>query len=41
MKNQVALKEKVIQEALKLFSLRGFLITSIHDIMRGGDHIKG
>ena len=41
MKNSIALKEKIILESLKLFSLKGFLSTSIHDIMREAKTSKG
>ena len=41
MKNSVALKEKIVLESLKLFSLKGFLSTSIHDIMREAKTSKG
>ena len=35
------LKEKIIHESLKLFSLKGFLGTSIHDILEAADTSKG
>ena len=35
------LKEKIIQESLKLFSLKGFLSTSIHDILEAANTSKG
>jgi len=35
------LKQKIIHESLKLFSLKGFLSTSIHDIMREAGTSKG
>ena len=35
------LKEKIIHESLKLFSLKGFLSTSIHDILESADTSKG
>jgi len=41
MQNMIALKEKIIRESLKLFSLKGFLSTSIHDIMREAKTSKG
>ena len=41
MENQVNLKEKIIRESLKLFSLKGFLSTSIQDIMREANTSKG
>lgn len=41
MKNSIALKEKIVRESLKLFSLKGFLSTSIHDIMREARTSKG
>jgi len=41
MKNSVALKEKIVLESLKLFSLKGFLSTSVHDIMREAKTSKG
>ncbi len=37
----MALREKIIQESLKLFSLKGFLSTSIQDIMQGAKTSKG
>jgi len=40
-KNSIALKEKIVRESLKLFSLKGFLSTSIHDIMREARTSKG
>ena len=41
MENCVTLKEKIIQESLKLFSLKGFLSTSTQDIMREAKTSKG
>jgi AcrR family transcriptional regulator len=41
MKNSMVLKEKIVRESLKLFSLKGFLSTSIHDIMREAKTSKG
>jgi TetR/AcrR family transcriptional repressor of nem operon len=41
MGNEIALKEKIIRESLKLFSLKGFLSTSIQDIMRETKTSKG
>ena len=41
MQNTIALKEKIIRESLKLFSLKGFLSTSIHDIMKETRASKG
>jgi TetR/AcrR family transcriptional repressor of nem operon len=41
MENSKALKEKIIHESLKLFSLKGFLSTSIQDIMRQANISKG
>ncbi|RPJ04337.1 MAG: TetR/AcrR family transcriptional regulator [Deltaproteobacteria bacterium] len=41
MQNPLALKEKIIRESLKLFSLKGFLSTSIHDIMEETEVSKG
>ena len=41
MKNSSALKEKIIQESMKLFSLKGFLSTSVQDIMREAKTSKG
>ncbi len=41
MENSRALKEKIIHESLKLFSLKGFLSTSIQDIMRQANISKG
>jgi len=35
------LKDKIIQESLKLFSLKGFLSTSIHDILEAAGTSKG
>jgi AcrR family transcriptional regulator len=35
------LKEKIIHESLKLFSLKGFLGTSIHDILAAANTSKG
>jgi len=35
------LKEKIIHESLKLFSLKGFLSTSIHDIIMAANTSKG
>ena len=35
------LKENIIFESLKLFSLKGFLSTSIHDILTSADTSKG
>jgi AcrR family transcriptional regulator len=35
------LKEKIIHESLKLFSLKGLLSTSIHDILEAADTSKG
>jgi AcrR family transcriptional regulator len=41
MKSSIALKEKIIRESLKLFSLKGFLSTSIQDIMKEAKTSKG
>ncbi len=41
MENLVNLKERIVQESLKLFSLKGFLSTSIQDIMREANTSKG
>jgi TetR/AcrR family transcriptional repressor of nem operon len=41
MQNEIALKEKIVRESLKLFSLKGFLSTSIQDIMRETKTSKG
>lgn len=41
MEDTVALKEKIIHESLKLFSLKGFLSTSTQDIMRVAKTSKG
>jgi len=41
MEDTVALKEKIIHESLKLFSLKGFLSTSTQDIMREAKTSKG
>ena len=35
------LKEKIVQEGLKLFSLNGFLNTSMNDILKAADTSKG
>ena len=35
------LKGKIVHESLKLFSLKGFLSTSIHDILEAADTSKG
>jgi TetR/AcrR family transcriptional repressor of nem operon len=37
----MSLKEKIIHESLKLFSLKGFLSTSIHDILEAAHTSKG
>lgn len=37
----MGLKEKIIHESLKLFSLKGFLSTSIHDILEASNTSKG
>ncbi|MDM8524167.1 TetR/AcrR family transcriptional regulator [Desulfococcaceae bacterium HSG8] len=37
----MVLKEKIIHESLKLFSLKGFLSTSLHDILKAADVSKG
>jgi AcrR family transcriptional regulator len=41
MEDTVALKARIIQESLKLFSLKGFLSTSIQDIMKETSASKG
>lgn len=41
MQNSKDLKGKIINESLKLFSLKGFLSTSIHDIMEKAHTSKG
>ena len=41
MENTATLKEKIIHESLKLFSLKGFSNTSTHDIMREAKTSKG
>ena len=41
MEDSATLKEKIIHESLKLFSLKGFLSTSTHDIMREAKTSKG
>jgi TetR/AcrR family transcriptional repressor of nem operon len=41
MKNPIDLKEKIVQESLRLFSLKGFLSTSIQDIMSVANASKG
>jgi AcrR family transcriptional regulator len=35
------LKEKIVHESLKLFSLKGFLNTSVHDILKAANTSKG
>ncbi|MBW1789141.1 MAG: TetR/AcrR family transcriptional regulator [Deltaproteobacteria bacterium] len=35
------LKEKIIRESLRLFSLKGFLSTSLHDILKAANTSKG
>lgn len=35
------LKQKIIRESLRLFSLKGFLSTSIHDILKAANTSKG
>ena len=35
------LKQKIIHESLKLFSLKGFLSTSLHDILKASKTSKG
>lgn len=37
----MSLKDKIIHESLKLFSLKGFLSTSIHDIIEAAHTSKG
>lgn len=37
----MALKEKIVQESLRLFSLNGFLSTSMTDILKGSGASKG
>jgi AcrR family transcriptional regulator len=37
----MSLKETIIHESLKLFSLKGFLSTSLHDIIRAANTSKG
>ena len=37
----MSLKEKIIHESLKFFSLKGFLSTSIHDILEAANTSKG
>ncbi len=37
----MSLKEKIVQEGLRLFSLNGFLSTSLHDILSAADASKG
>lgn len=37
----MGLKERIIHESLKLFSLKGFLSTSIHDILEASNTSKG
>jgi len=41
MENIKNLKEQIIHEFMKLFSVKGFLSTSIHDIMREAKTFKG
>ena len=41
MQNTMALKDKIIRESLRLFSMKGFLSTSIHDIMGNARASKG
>ena len=41
MQDTVALRDKIIRESLKLFSLKGFLSTSIQDIMKETRASKG
>ncbi|UCF58166.1 MAG: TetR/AcrR family transcriptional regulator, partial [Deltaproteobacteria bacterium] len=35
------LKEKIVHESLRLFSLKGFLSTSIHDVLEAANTSKG
>jgi TetR/AcrR family transcriptional regulator, transcriptional repressor for nem operon len=41
MKGPLDLKERIVQESIKLFSLKGFLSTSIQDIMEEAQTSKG
>jgi len=41
MANKISLKEKIINESLKLFSLKGYLSTTIDDILREVNASKG
>jgi TetR/AcrR family transcriptional repressor of nem operon len=41
MRNRIPLKEKIIYESMKLFSSKGYLSTSIHDIMEKANSSKG
>ena len=41
MKDSVSLKERIVHESLKLFSLKGFLSTSTQDIIREARTSKG
>jgi len=41
MRLSMDLREKIIQESLKLFSLKGFLSTSIHDVLEAAGTSKG
>ena len=41
MQNSMALKDRIVYESLKLFSLKGFLSTSIEDIMAEAKTSKG
>ena len=41
MEDTIVLKEKIIRESLRLFSLKGFISTSVHDIMENAKTSKG
>jgi len=41
MRNRIPLKEKIIYESMKLFSSKGYLSTSIYDIMEKAKSSKG
>jgi AcrR family transcriptional regulator len=41
MQNRISLKEKIIYESMKLFSSKGYLSTSINDIMEKAKSSKG
>jgi len=41
MRNAISLKEKIVHESMKLFSSKGYLSTSINDIMEKAKSSKG